>query len=120
MRIALGPGDIAMVKQGMEILDELRLVAEHVDEIRTEVSIEIYDVTTEILDKCQKVIQAKMTALDQGMQGAGNLAADIQKHLELTDFINEKLQAFKQKYAELKERAISDFKKKQLTEYEQF
>ena len=85
--------------------------AEHVDEIQNEISIEIYDVTQEILMKCQRIVEAKMMALDQGLPNTENMAAEIAMQLELADNINEKLQVFRARFNELKDKAIKEFKK---------
>ena len=44
------------------------------------------------------------------MASAGNQAVDVDGYLTMIDLINTKLNAFKQKYAELKEKAITEYK----------
>ena len=44
------------------------------------------------------------------MAGAGTQAVDVDGYLTMIDLINTKLNAFKQRYAELKEQAIADYK----------
>lgn len=44
------------------------------------------------------------------MANAGNQAVDVDGYLTMIDLINTKLNAFKQRYAELKERAIVEYK----------
>ena len=53
-----------MVKQSLEILDDLRLGAEAVEEMRSEVAIEIYETCAFIQKKSQKIIEAKLMAMD--------------------------------------------------------
>ena len=43
MRMQLNQQDTEMVKQSLEILDDLRIGAEAVEEMRSEVAIEIYE-----------------------------------------------------------------------------
>ena len=61
-----------MVKQSVEILDEIRLAAEDVQELRSEVITEIYETCSYIQKKSQKIIEAKLTALDSQMVDAGS------------------------------------------------
>lgn len=53
-----------MVKQSLEILDDMRLGAEDVQELRSDVAIEIYETCAYIQKKSQKVVEAKLTAMD--------------------------------------------------------
>ena len=56
--------DSQMVKQSLEILDDMRLGAEDVQELRSDVAIEIYETCAYIQKKSQKVVEAKLTAMD--------------------------------------------------------
>ena len=60
-----------MVKQSLEILDDLRLGAEAVEEMRSEVAIEIYETCAFIQKKSQKIVEAKLMAMDNQMVDAG-------------------------------------------------
>ena len=102
--------DSQMVKQSLEILDDMRLGAEDVQELRSEVAVEIYETCAYIQKKSQKVVEAKLNAMDNQMANAGNQAVDVDGYLTMIDLINTKLNAFKQKYAELKEKAIAEYK----------
>ena len=95
-----------MVKQSLEILEDLCIGAEDVQEMRSEVAIEIYETCAYIQKKSQKVIEAKMMALDNQMADEGAQAVDIEGYLNMIDLINTKLIAFKERYAALKEIAI--------------
>jgi len=53
-----------MVKQSLEILDDLRLGAEDVQEMRSEIAVEIYETCAYIQKKSQKIVEAKLNALD--------------------------------------------------------
>ena len=101
-----------MVKQSLEILDDLRLGAEAVEEMRSEVAIEIYETCAFIQKKSQKIVEAKLMAMDNQMVDAGTQAVDVDGYLTMIDSIATKLNAFKQKYSELKELAISEYKAK--------
>lgn len=49
-------------------------------------------------------------AMDNQFADSGSQAVDVDGYLTMIDLINEKLNAFKQRYAELKEQAIAEFK----------
>ena len=51
-------------------------------------------------------------AMDNQMVDAGTQAVDVDGYLTMIDQIATKLNAFKQKYSELKELAISEYKAK--------
>ena len=112
MRMQLNQQDTEMVKQSLEILDDLRIGAEAVEEMRSEVAIEIYETCAFIQKKSQKIIEAKLMAMDNQMVDAGTQAVDVDGYLTMIDQIATKLNAFKQKYSELKELAISEYKAK--------
>ena len=100
----------------------MRIGAEDVQELRSEVAVEIYETCAYIQKKSQKVVEAKLNAMDnQRAADAGNQAVDVDGYLTMIDLINTKLNAFKQRYAELKERAIADHKEelRELTETEE-
>lgn len=63
-RMSLTVQDSQMVKQSLEILDDMRLGAEDVQELRSDVAIEIYETCAYIQKKSQKVVEAKLTAMD--------------------------------------------------------
>ena len=85
MRMQLNAQDQAMVKQSLEILDDLRLSAEAVEEMRSEVAIEIYDTCAFIQKKSQKIIEAKMMALDNQMVDESAQAVDVDSYLTMID-----------------------------------
>ena len=102
-----------MVKQSLEILDDIRIAAKDVQEMRSEIAAEIYETCAYIQKKSQKIVEAKLNAFDQqGFNGAGNQAVDVAGYLSLIDNINSKLIAFKQRYSDLKEKAIAMYKDK--------
>ena len=102
-----------MVKQSLEILDDIRIAAKDVQEMRSEIAAEIYETCAYIQKKSQKIVEAKLNALDQqGFNGAGNQSVDVAGYLNLIDNINSKLIAFKQRYSDLKEKAIAMYKDK--------
>ena len=88
----------------------MRLMAEDVQELRSEVAVEIYETCAYIQKKSQKVVEAKLNAMDNQRVDAGTQAVDVDGYLTMIDLINTKLNAFKQKYAELKEQAIAEHK----------
>ena len=88
----------------------MRLMAEDVQELRSEVAVEIYETCAYIQKKSQKVVEAKLNAMDNQRVDAGTQAVDVDGYLTMIDLINTKLNAFKQKYAELKEQAITEHK----------
>lgn len=93
-----------MVRQSLEIMDEIREAAEDVSELRTEMTFEMYETCSYIQKKSQKIVEAKLNAVDINMhafQGAG--AQTVDSYLNIIDLINMKLEAFKQKYDQLKE-----------------
>ena len=94
-----------MVRQSIEIMDEIRLAAEDVSEMRTEMTFEMYETCMYIQKKSQKIVEAKLNAIESGMLGPGGAESmqTVDNYLNLIDVINAKLQAFKQKYDELKE-----------------
>ena len=63
-RMSLTVQDSQMVKQSLEILDDMRLGAEDVQELRSEVAVEIYETCAYIQKKSQKVVEAKLNAMD--------------------------------------------------------
>ena len=100
-----------MVKQSLQILTELSMAAEEVHDLRSEIAIEIYETCAYICKKSAKIVEAKLNAQDS-MPAAtgGNTAVDVDGYLTMMDLINAKINAFKQRYAELKEVAISEYK----------
>ena len=101
--------DSQMVKQSLEILDDMRQGAVDVQELRSEIAIEIYETCAYIQKKSQKIIEAKLQAMDNQQANADSQVVDIDGYLTMIDLINTKLNAFKQRYAELKEQAIAEF-----------
>ena len=94
----------------MEILDEIQQVAENVDEMRTEMTFEMYDTCQYIQKKSQKIVEAKLTVIENNMMGAASNVETVDSYLSLIDLINNKLEVFKQKYLALKAQAIEIFK----------
>ena len=54
-----------MVKQSLLILDELQLMAEEVDDMRTDYAIEIFETCIVVRRKSEKIIEAKNMAMEQ-------------------------------------------------------
>ena len=94
----------------MEILDEIQQAAENVDEMRTEMTFEMYDTCQYIQKKSQKIVEAKLTVIENNMMGAASNVETVDSYLSLIDLINNKLEVFKQKYLALKAQAIEIFK----------
>ena len=61
-----------MVKQSLEILDDIRVASEDVQELRSDFITEIYETCSYIQKKSQKVIEAKLTAMDGQMPGSAS------------------------------------------------
>ena len=99
-----------MVRESLEILDEIQQVAENVDEMRTEMTFEMYDTCQYIQKKSQKIVEAKLTVIENNMMGAASNVETVDSYLSLIDLINNKLEVFKQKYLALKAQAIEIFK----------
>lgn len=99
-----------MVRQSLEILDEIQQAAENVDEMRTEMTFEMYDTCQYIQKKSQKIVEAKLTVIENNMMGAASNVETVDSYLSLIDLINNKLEVFKQKYLALKAQAIEIFK----------
>ena len=53
-----------MVKQSLLILDELQLMAEEVDDMRTDYAIEIFETCIIVRRKSEKIIEAKNIAME--------------------------------------------------------
>ena len=94
----------------MQIWDEVQQVAENVDEMRTEMTFEMYDTCQYIQKKSQKIVEAKLTVIENNMMGAASNVETVDSYLSLIDLINNKLEVFKQKYLALKAQAIEIFK----------
>ena len=90
------------------ILDELQLMAEEVDDMRTDYAIEIFETCIIIRRKSEKIIEAKNIAMEQA-QGAPveKLIAEMSAYLDLNETIDKKLAVFKEKYQKLRDLAIS-------------
>ena len=54
-----------MVKQSLLILDELQLMAEEVEDMRTDYAIEIFETCIVVRRKSEKIIEAKNLAMEQ-------------------------------------------------------
>ena len=54
-----------MVKQSLLILDELQLIAEEVEDMRTDYAIEIFETCIVVRRKSEKIIEAKNIAMEQ-------------------------------------------------------
>ena len=85
-------------------------MAENVDEMRTEMTFEMYDTCQYIQKKSQKIVEAKLTVIENNMMGAASNVETVDSYLSLIDLINNKLEVFKQKYLALKAQAIEIFK----------
>lgn len=94
-RMSLTVQDSQMVKQSLEILDDMRIGAVEVQELRSEVAIEIYETCAYIQKKSQKIVEAKLQALDNQQTNADSQAVDVDGYLNMIDLINTKLNAFK-------------------------
>ena len=96
-----------MVKQSLLILDELQLMAEDVDEMRTDYALEIFETCIIVRRKSEKIIEAKNLAMEQA-QGAPmeQLVADMSAYLDLMETIDKSLAVFKAKYQKLRDIAI--------------
>lgn len=88
-----------MVQQSLEILDDIRLAAVDVQELRSEIVIEIYETCQYIQKKSQKVIEAKLTCMDNPGPLDGQQVVDVTGYINLIDLINTKLDYFRQRYA---------------------
>ena len=88
----------------------MKIGAVEVQELRSEVAIEIYETCAYIQKKSQKIVEAKLQAMDNQQTNADSQAVDVDGYLNMIDLINTKLNAFKQRYAELKEQAIAEYK----------
>ena len=88
-----------MVQQSLEILDDIRLAAVDVQELRSEIVIEIYETCQYIQKKSQKVIEAKLTCMDNPGPLGGQQVVDVTGYINLIDLINTKLDYFRQRYA---------------------
>ena len=53
-----------MVKQSLLILDELQLMVEEVDDMRTDYAIEIFETCIIVRRKSEKIIEAKNIAME--------------------------------------------------------
>ena len=87
------------------------MTAEDVQDLRSEIAIEIYQTCAFIGKKSAKIVEAKINALDNNQMGeSAESAVDVDGYLTMMDLINTKINAFKQKYAEMKELAIAEYK----------
>lgn len=94
-----------MVKQSLLILDELQLVAEDVEDMRTDYAREIFETCIFVRRKSQKIVEAKNMAMEQGV-AVDKLVADMSAYLDLIETIDKKLAIFKAKYERLRDAAI--------------
>ena len=57
------------------------------------------------------MVEAKLQAMDNNqMADPSSQAVDVDGYLTMIDLINTKLEAFKQRYAQLKEQAIEEYR----------
>lgn len=94
-----------MVKQSLLILEELQIAADDVEEMRSDYAKEIFETCIFVRRKSQKIVEAKNTAMEQGVE-VDQLVADMSAYLDLIETIDKKLAAFKAKYEKLRDQAI--------------
>lgn len=101
----MDPQEYEIIKSSLQILEDIQQT-EHatIEDLQSEVATDIYQTCLMMRRRVARIVQAK-SFLNVDMKGVTEL-------LEIIDYIDTKLEAYKKRYLKLKQRAIREIEKK--------
>lgn len=101
----MDPQEYEIIKSSLQLLEDIQSTAgSNLEEMQSEVATDIYQTCLMMRRRVARIVQAK-SFLNVDMRGVTEL-------LEIIDYIDSKLEAYKKRYLKLKERALRDIQKK--------
>lgn len=101
-----------VIRSSLTILQEMQEVAEYIEDMQSEISVEITQSCVAMRKRMAKIVEAK--SMMSQVQPQGNEMEFIEQitlYLEMIDFIDNCLQSYKNKYQELKEKKLLNIQK---------
>ena len=90
----IDPQEYEIIKSSLQILEDISLSAELVEDMKSEIATDIYSTCFMMRRKVARMVQAKSFQ---------NIEFDrVSELLEIMDFIDTQLEAYKKKYLKLK------------------
>ena len=103
-RAKVDASELEIIKSSLQILEDIQERAESLDEMKSEVATDIYQTCLMMRRRVARIVQAKSFA-----------NVDIQhvtELLEIIDFIDRRLEAYKKRYLKFKAKALRDIEKR--------
>lgn len=108
----LQDADLEVIRSSLTILQEMQEVAEYIEDMQSEISVEITQSCVSMRRRMAKIVEAK--SMMSQIQPSANEIETIEQitlYLEMIDFIDNCLQSYKNKYQQLKEKKLITIQK---------
>lgn len=102
-RMKIDPQEYEIIRSSLQILEDISLVAEGLDDMKSDVATDIYQTCLMMRRKVARIVQAK-SFLNHDIERVADL-------LEIIDYIDQKMGQYKKKYLKMKEKALKAIQK---------